>query len=271
MTMKRFQALIVDDERPARQRLRQLLKKQPAIEVAGECSNGLMAVKALKESSPDLLLLDVQMPGLNGFGVLREAGLDCVPVTIFVTAYDKYAVQAFEACALDYLLKPYSDERFEQSLARALAQLRARERDDLSRRLLSLLEQTGSVSTPLPATPQPDRTSGYLERLLIKAGAKIIFLPTAEISWIEADGVYVKLHAATKTYLYRSSLTDLETRLNPGNFVCIHRSAIVNIQSIKELYPHSHGDYVAVLNDGAELKLSRNYRSKIEACLRHPL
>lgn len=269
--MKRFRTLIVDDEKPARQRLRQLLKKQPAVEIVGECSNGLTAVKTLEESAPDLLFLDVQMPGLNGFDVIREAGLDRAPVIIFVTAYDKYAVQAFEACALDYLLKPYSDERFERSLARALAHLRAQERDDLSRRLLSLLEQTGSVSTPLPATAQSEQTSRRLERLLIKAGAKVIFLPTAEIRWIEADGVYVKLHAAAKTYLYRASLAELETRLNPENFVRIHRSAIVNIQNVKELYPHSHGDYIAVLDDGAELKMSRNYRSKIEACLRHPL
>ncbi|MEW6736231.1 MAG: LytTR family DNA-binding domain-containing protein [Acidobacteriota bacterium] len=270
MMRKVFQALIVDDERPARQRLRQLLEKQTAIEVIGECSSGLMAVKALKESSPDLLFLDIQMPGLNGFDVIREVGLERMPVTIFVTAYDKYAVQAFEACALDYLLKPYSDERFEHSLARALNHLHTQERDELSRQWLALLEQTSSPTTSLTTTPRSDQSSNYLERLLIKTGGKIIFLHTSEISWIEADGVYVKLHAA-KTYLYRASLADLETRLNPEDFVRIHRSTIVNIQSVKELYLHSHGDYLVILHDGTELKLSRNYRAKIEACLRHSL
>jgi two-component system LytT family response regulator len=268
---KKFRALIVDDERPARQRLRELLEKQTTVEIIGECSDGLKAVKALKESLPDLLFLDVQMPRLNGFDVIREMGPNRVPVTIFVTAYDKYAIQAFEVCALDYLLKPYSDERFEQSHARALLHLRTQERNQFSDRLVSLLEQSGTLSTTTPALSTSEPISRYLERLLIKAGGKITFLNADEISWIEADGVYVKLHTASKTHLYRASLNELEKSLNPEIFVRIHRSTIVNLVSMKELYLHSHGDYIAVLNDGTRLKLSRSYRSKVEARLRHQL
>jgi two-component system LytT family response regulator len=268
---KRFRALIVDDERPARQRLRELLEKQPTIEIIGECSDGLKAVKALKENLPDLLFLDVQMPRLNGFEVIREVGPNRLPVTIFVTAYDKYAIQAFEVCALDYLLKPYSDERFEQSHARAMLHLHTQARNEFSDRLVSLLEQSGPLAATTPALPAAEPVPRYLERLLIKTGGKITFLIADEISWIEADGVYVKLHTASKTHLYRTSLSELEKSLNPQIFVRIHRSTIVNLASMKELYLHSHGDYIAVLNDGTKLKLSRSYRSKVEVCLRHPL
>ncbi len=257
--MEKVSALIVDDEKPARQRLRDLLEKRPEVAVAGECASGTEAVGLIQDLKPELLFLDIQMPLLDGFGVIRQVGAAQMPVTIFVTAYDAYAVRAFEASALDYLLKPYSDERFEQCLARALVYVRTQRREEMSRRLVSFLSegQRGAAA--------------YLERLLVKVGGRIIFLPAEDVDWIEAAGVYVQLHAGGRKFLHRASLTELEASLDPGRFIRIHRSSIVNILSVKELFPHSHGDYTAVLKDGTRLKLSRSYRPKLETRLRQSL
>ena len=191
-----------------------------------------------------------------------------MPVTIFVTAFDQYAVRAFEANALDYLLKPYSDERFSQCLARALSYVRTHQREELSARLLALLAREGNGKS---ARPTAENGPPYLERLLIKLGGRVIFLPTEEINWIAAAGVYVQLHAGNRKYLHRASLGELESQLNPDRFVRIHRSTIVNTNAVKELHPHSHGDYITVLKDGTELKLSRSYRAHFESCLRQTL
>jgi two-component system LytT family response regulator len=174
-------------------------------------------------------------------------------------------VRAFEASALDYLLKPYSDERFEQCLARALVYVRTQRREELSRRLISFLSE-GRQGVPSGAAVAP-----YLERLLVKVGGRIIFLPTADVDWIEAAGVYVQLHTKGRKFLHRASLAELEAALDPGRFIRIHRSSIVNILSVRELLPHSHGDYTAVLKDGTRLKLSRSYRPKLETRLRQSL
>ena len=265
--MEKISALIVDDEKPARQRLRDLLEKHPGVCVAGECASGAEAVGLIRAGSPELLFLDIQMPLLNGFDVIKQVGAALMPVTVFVTAYDAYAVRAFEASALDYLLKPYSDERFEQCLTRALTHVRTQRREEMSRRLISVLAQEhegGKAAEPRAAAP-------YLERLLVKVGGRIIFLPTEDVDWIEAAGVYVQLHTGGRKYLHRASLTDLETALDPARFIRIHRSSIVNILSVRELHPHSHGDYTAVLKDGTRLKLSRSYRPKLETRLRQSL
>ena len=263
--MEKISALIVDDEKPARQRLRDLLEKHPGVAVAGECASGAEAVRLIRESPSELLFLDIQMPLLNGFEVIRQVGAALMPVTVFVTAYDAYAVRAFEASALDYLLKPYGDERFEQCLERALVYVRTQRREEMSRRLMSFLSEGRRSARPGAAGAR------YLERLLVKVGGRIIFLPTEDINWIEAAGVYVQLHTGGRKLLHRASLAELEAALDPGRFIRIHRSAIVNILSVKELFPHSHGDYAVVLKDGTRLKLSRSYRPKLETRLSQSL
>jgi two-component system, LytTR family, response regulator len=257
--MEKIQVIIVDDEKPARRRVRDLLEKQPAITIVAECSNGTEAVRQIRALQPDLLLLDVQMPGLNGFGVVDAIGAAQMPATIFVTAYDQYALKAFEVSALDYLLKPFSDERFERSLARVLSFVRTHRRDELSHRILSLLEQV--------QPKHAENTTAPLDCLMIKNGGRILFLRVEEIDWIEAAGVYVQVHTAGKTWLHRISLGELEAKLDARQFLRIHRSTIVNMHKVRELHPHSHGDFLVVLHDGTELKLSRNYRQKVEAGL----
>lgn len=260
--MPKIRTLIVDDEKPARRRLRELLEKQPVIDIIKECTNGQDAVEQIRATAPDLLFLDIQMPGLNGFGVVNQIGVDRMPVTIFVTAFDQYALKAFEVSALDYLLKPFSDERFEHSLERALDFINTRQRGELNDRMLALLDR-------MQPNQAANKTS-YLERLAIKQSGqsgRVIFLRVEEIAWIEAAGVYVEIHAGKNSWLHRVSLSELETRLDPQLFLRIHRSTIVNLRHIKELQPHSHGDFLVVLQDGQQLKLSRNYRAKVESSL----
>ncbi|MCI0698486.1 LytTR family DNA-binding domain-containing protein [candidate division KSB1 bacterium] len=257
--MEKIRAIIVDDEKPARRRLRELLEKQPDIAIVAECSNGAEAVRKIRALQPDLLLLDIQMPGLDGFGVVDAIGAAQMPATIFVTAYDRYALKAFEVSALDYLLKPFSDERFERSLARVLSFVRTSRREELNHRILSLLDQI--------QPKQPNNTSDPLDCLMIKDGGRVLFLRVEEIDWIEGAGVYVQVHTAGKTWLHRISLSELEAKLDARQFLRIHRSTIVNLQKVRELHPHSHGDFLVVLHDGTELKLSRSYRQKVEASL----
>jgi len=267
--MQKIRALIVDDEKPARRRLLDLLEKRAEVTVIGECSNGTDAVRTIREEQPDLLFLDIQMPMLSGFEVIHQIGLERLPVTIFVTAFDNYALRAFEVNALDYLLKPYSDERFGTCLTKALDFIRTHKREEMSTQLLSLLEQT--QRDKFGSVPANGRQPQYVDRLLVKVAGRVIFLPTDEVTWIEAAGVYVQLHAGPRKYLHRCSLVELEKQLNPDRFVRIHRSTIVNTSSVKELYLQSHGDYTMILKDGTELKLSRSYRSKFQDCLRQPL
>jgi two-component system LytT family response regulator len=257
--MEKIRAIIVDDEKPARRRLRELLEKQPEIAIVAECSNGAEAVRKIRALQPDLLLLDIQMPGLDGFGVVDAIGAAQMPATIFVTAYDRYALKAFEVSALDYLLKPFSDERFERSLARVLSFVRTQQREELSHQILSLLDQI--------QPKQPNKTGAPLDCLMIKDGGRVLFLRVEEIDWIEAAGVYVQIHTAGKTWLHRISLGELEAKLDARRFLRIHRSTIVNLHRIRELRPHSHGDFLVALHDGTELKLSRSYRQKVEASL----
>jgi two-component system, LytTR family, response regulator len=257
--MEKIRAIIVDDEKPARRRLRELLEKRSDIGVVAECSNGAEAVRQIRALQPDLLLLDIQMPGIDGFGVVDAIGAAQMPATIFVTAYDQYALKAFEVSALDYLLKPFSDERFESSLARVLSFARTRREDELSHRILSLLDQI--------QPKQPQNAGAPLDCLMIKDGGRVLFLRVEEIDWIEAAGVYVQIHTASKIWLHRASLSELEAKLDAKKFLRIHRSTIVNLQRINEFRPHSHGDFLVALRDGTELKLSRSYRHKVEASL----
>jgi two-component system LytT family response regulator len=259
--MRKIRVLIVDDERPARQRIGELLEKEADIEIVGECNCGADAVKLIQGRSPDLLFLDIQMPEMNGFEVLQAAGVERAPVTIFVTAYDQYAIRAFEVNALDYLLKPYSDERFEAALMRARNYLHSQKNNEFSRRLLSLLNGFQAENNQSAQSPQ---TTQQLDRLVIKSLGRVFFLKTEEIDWIEAAGVYVSLHVRGKTHLYRETIGGLEPQLDAIRFVRIHRSTMVNIDRIKELQPYSHGEYLVILHDGTKLKLSRGYRAQLQ-------
>ena len=263
--MKAIRTLIVDDEPAARAGIRQLLSADPEIVVTGEYADGVQAAAAIREAAPDLVFLDVQMPELDGFGVLREVGVESPPAFVFVTAYDQYALRAFEVHAIDYLLKPFTDERFRESLQRAKQQVRQGQLVGLSRKLASLLDSyEGGASAP---SRVPGPRSEYLERLVVKSGGKVTLLRVADIEWIDAEGDYVRIHVGKAWHLLRETMKNLETQLDPERFVRIHRSTIVNLERIKELQPFFRGEYVVVLQSGITLKLSRGYRDHLEARL----
>jgi two-component system LytT family response regulator len=251
-----IRVLLVDDEPLAREMLREMLEGDPDVTIVGESCNGREALEAIRAHSPDLLFLDVQMPEVGGFEVLASLEKGHVPYVIFVTAYDQYAVRAFEVQALDYLLKPFDQERFDVSWQRAKAQL-IRDRNggvSMDRRILALLEELKAGNK-------------YLERLVIKAGGRIYFLETSEIDWIEAEGNYVSVHSAKKSHMLRETISSLESQLDPKKFVRIHRSAIVRLDFIQELQPWFHGEYRVILQDGTQLTLSRNYRDRLQEAL----
>jgi two-component system LytT family response regulator len=252
--MAKIRMLIVDDEPIARRGIGQQLKGEPEMEIVGECANGMEAVAAIQAKSPDLVFLDVQMPEMDGFDVVQAIGVESMPVVIFVTAYDQYALRAFDAQALDYLLKPFDRERFHTALARAKAQLQQPGVKEISRRLLALLQD------------QRDSRQ-HLERLVIKTAGRIFFLNVAEIDWIEAADNYVCLHAGRDSHLYRDSLNSLATKLDPAQFLRIRHSAIVNLKQLKELRPLIRGEYLILLRDGTELTSSRRYRKNLDTVL----
>lgn len=253
----KIRTLIVDDEPLARQRIRRLLESDSDISVVGECGDGAQALAALRETPPDLVFLDVQMPVLDGFGVLQSlGGTTPLPVVIFVTAHDRYALKAFEVHAFDYLLKPFDKNRFATALERAKAQVWQGNSAALNRRLQELLQAV------------PDRQQRP-ERLMIKSGGRIYFVRIEDVDWIEAAGNYVHLHVGKEDHLLRESLCGLERKLDPRQFVRIHRSTIVNLERIREIQPAFHGDYVVVLLDKTELPLSRSCREKLEESLGH--
>ena len=263
--MKPIRALIVDDEVLARRRIRNLLRGRVDFAVVGECANGHEALSAIRRHAPDLVFLDVQMPDLDGFGVLEELTADQLPVIIFVTAYDQYAVRAFEFHALDYLLKPFDDERFEKTLGWARAQLEQQRFRQLSERMFALLEdhqgkpKSGAGKTS--AAPMP------LSRLIVKSAGRVFFIRAEEIDWIEAESYYARLHVGGKSHLLRETLTNLESQLDQNRFLRIHRSTIVNLERVRELQTQSHGEFTVVLNDGTRLKLSRGYRDRLTTLL----
>ncbi|HJQ22764.1 MAG TPA: LytTR family DNA-binding domain-containing protein [Blastocatellia bacterium] len=251
-------ALIVDDEPLARERLRDMLKADRRVEIIGECATGEQAIEAIQHLAPDLVFLDVEMPGKDGFAVLEALDADRLPVVIFVTAYDQYAVRAFEFHALDYLLKPFDQERFDKATARAIAHIRNEKSENLTARLLKMLEE-------MKARPV------HLERLVIKMNGHVFFVKTEEIDWLEAEGNYVRLHAGKESYLLRDTISALESQLDPRKFVRVHRSAIVNIDRIEELQPWFHGEYRILLGEGVQLTLSRSYRERLHEVLGRPL
>jgi two-component system LytT family response regulator len=249
-----LRVLVVDDEMPARQRLVDLLRHDAGVGAIAEASDGLAAVDALERERPDLVFLDVPMPELDGLGVVDAIGAARMPLTVFVTAYDQHAVRAFEANALDYLLKPFSDERLEATMARVRSRLGERDLRGFGQRLLDLAAGTS-------ATPR------YWDRLVVKAGGTTRFVRAAEIEWIEGAGVYATLHIGRTQFLYPAALSELAERLDPRRFVRIHRSAIVNLECVIQLEPLSHGEFEVVLKSGARSRISRTFRAQLEARL----
>jgi two-component system, LytTR family, response regulator len=256
--MRKIRTLIVDDEHLAREGVRLLIQDDSQIEIIAECANGRDAVRVMQAEAPDLLFLDVQMPEMNGFEVLDQVGAGRLPTVIFVTAYDSYALQAFEAEALDYLLKPFSDERFYRALARAKAQFEQAEVKDQNHKLRALLAAYRGRQQRPPS----------LERLVIKSGGRVLFLDAQEIDWIEAADYYALLHVGGKSHLLRETMAELEAKLDARKFFRIHRSTIVNIERVKALQANSHGDHSVILNDGTKLKLSRRRREKLQLMLK---
>jgi two-component system LytT family response regulator len=248
--MPPLNVLVVDDEPLARERLRALLNQETGVRIVGECASGRTAVKAIQEKRPDLVFLDVQMPGLDGFGVVEQIGPEQMPAIVFVTAYDQYALKAFEVHALDYLLKPFDRERFQATLKRAQASHKLKSEGGGDERIASLVEA-------LAARRQ------FADRLVVKAGGKERILPVEDIDWFEAAGNYVRLHVGGERLLLRETMVRLETRLDPERFFRIHRSTIVNLKRVKEMEPWFHGDYMVRLSDGQQLTLSRSYRPRL--------
>jgi two-component system, LytTR family, response regulator len=247
--LKSLRALIIDDEPPARRKLALLMRDEADIEIIGQCSNGLEAITAIEEKHPDVIFLDIQMPGLNGFEMLEALGTDNLPFVVFVTAYDEFAVKAFEVHALDYLLKPFDRSRLQDCLAR----VRKAQRSNSSN-LHELLEQF--------------RPKEYLSRFVVKARGRVLLLKTDDVDSLEASGNYVELRCGKQTYLVRDTLNDVERRLDPQQFARVHRSTIVNLDRVQELQPWSHGDFVVILKDGTKLRLSRRYRQNLKAITR---
>ncbi len=265
-----LRVLVVDDEPLARLRLEDLLAHEPDVELVGTAGDGVAAVAAIRELQPDLVFLDVQMPGKTGMEVVREVGPAAMPATIFVTAFDQYALQAFDVAAVDYLVKPFDDERFEQAFRRARRLLELEGIDRLRAQLVTML-QCGAAPValaPAPATP-PD--GGYLERIAVEMRGKVRVVPVAQIDYITASGPYAELHVGDRTYVIREAMQALEERLDPSRFFRVHRSAIVRLDLVETLHKGAGGDYEIQLRGGTRLRVSRSRREALEHRLGVPL
>src|SRR6266566_4480437 len=247
----KIRTLIVDDQLMARELLRRMLKAEGDIEIVGMPASGPEAVKAINSLAPDLVFLDVRMPELDGFGVLAQINSARMPIIIFVTANDDFALRAFDVHALDYLVKPCTVDRFQTALRRARNQIHRKQAGEIQRRLTALLED-------LKEQPK------LAERLPVKSEGRIIFVRLADVDWVEAADNYVKLHVGNECYMLRDTMTSLETKLPSNRFLRISRSALVNVEQIKELHPMFHGEYSVILRNGARLTLTRGYRDKLE-------
>lgn len=258
-TTDKIRTLIVDDEPIARRGIRANLKIFEDVEIIGECANGREAVAAIEKHKPDLIFLDVQMPLLDGFGVVASLGAEITAAIVFFTAFDEHAIRAFEINALDYLLKPVDPERFQKTLERVRGQIRNAKTSSLGERLAALLETGASTSA----------RAVYLDRIALKETRCIKFVKTDEIDWISSEGNYVKVHANGKSHLLRETMDAMERKLDPQKFLRLRRSAIVNAEKIKELYPMFNGEYEIVLKDGTKLSSSRRYRQNLDALLKN--
>jgi two-component system LytT family response regulator len=251
---QRIRAVVVDDEELGRDRLQSLLGEQSDVEIVGVCADGTSAVEMIEREQPDLVFLDVQMPGMDGFEVIENLDPSRLPAVVFVTAHDGHAIRAFEIHALDFLLKPFDQTRFEKALERARTQLAAKQGQVIDSRLVSLLEEL-----------REERK--YPERLIVKSSGRVFFVRAEEIDWVEASGNYVKVHTKADAHLLRESMKNMEGKLDPKTFVRIHRSAIVNIDRIKELEPWFHGEYIVIMRDGTRLTASRVFSDRLSALI----
>jgi two-component system, LytTR family, response regulator len=262
-----LRVLIVDDEALGRQRLEDLLRHEPGVEIVGFADNGDAAVTAIQSLHPDLVFLDVQMPRRTGIEVVRDIGPANMPPTIFVTAYDRYALEAFDVAAVDYLVKPFDDERFEQAFRRARRMIELAELGRLSERLRSLLQGEplpGSTGSALPARDGGSSRSGYLERIAVEMRGQVRVVPVDSIEYISASGPYAEIHVGDRTYIIRERMQTLEERLDPSKFFRIHRSVIVRLEQIDTLLREAGGDYTVQLKGGAKLSVSRNRVEPLE-------
>lgn len=249
--------LIVDDEPLAREGLRLLLSKDPDISAIREARDGREAVAAIREGSPDLVFLDVQMPEMEGFAVVRAIGAESMPEVVFVTAHDQYALQAFEINALDYLLKPVIEERFVKALARAKDRIRANAAADSHEQIIGLLE---TIATP----------RSYPKRLAVRSAGNTLFLDVRDVDWIGGAQNYVELHTGRDSYLLHVTMNSIENSLDPEIFLRVHRSIIVNCERIKEMQPGAHGEYVITMRDGVRLQSGRTYADRLKALVNNP-
>lgn len=252
--MKNIRTVVVDDEPLALEGITNLLRAERDITIIGTCGDGEKAVALIEKQRPDLVFLDVQMPELDGFGVLEALDSHTLPIIVFVTAYDRYALRAFDVHAVDYVLKPIDAERFSETLRRARQRLALKESNGLDRELKGLVEELKSRNR-------------RFDRVVVKSGSKILFIKTDDIDWIEASGDYVKLHIGKNEHTIRGRISELESRLDAAQFLRIHRSTIVNLNCIKEMQPIFYGDYSVILQNGQRLTLSRTYREKLSTLL----
>jgi two-component system LytT family response regulator len=258
-----IRVLIVDDEPLARRGIRARLANAAGFDIVGEATGGREAIAAIIELAPDLVFLDVQMAGVDGFGVVDAVGADRMPITIFVTAYDEHALRAFDARALDYLLKPIDDQRFQEALERAQRRVEEQRGSALGRKIAAAVADAGGTQPADDRTTSPGKRR-TVERFLIKTGGRVVIVPVEEVDWFEAAGDYVKLHVGSKTHLLREKISAVEETLDEKRFVRIHRSTIVNVERIRELQPYVNREYTLLLKDGTVLKLSRGYRARLE-------
>ena len=250
-----IRTILIDDEPLAREKTRTLLADELDIEIIGECRDGREAVETIENEKPDLIFLDVQMPEMDGFEVLENLDPEHMPTVVFTTAFDQYALKAFDVHAVDYLLKPFNRARLKEAVDRARQTVQRRQGGDVREQLMALLKEVGK-----------DRPQ-YPERLVIKSSGRVIFLRSEEIDWIDAAGNYVRIHSGSESHMLRETMGRLEERLDPSRFIRIHRSTIVHVERIKELQQQFHGDYLVVLKNGQRLTLSRSYRDKIQDLL----
>ena len=255
--------IVVDDESLARRGLKLRLAELEGVEVLAECRNGREAIEAIRTLEPDLVFLDIQMPGLDGFDVVRELQSDHMPLIVFVTAFDQYAIRAFDVHAVDYVLKPVDEARLEEAVARARNRLAGRVRDDQKQRLLEVIvELTGKSESAIEEMLSADGPA-YPDKLTIKDGAEVVLVPTQDIEWVDAAGDYMCIHAKGETHVMRSTMKDLEAQLDPATFRRIHRSTLVNLDRVVKLSSHINGEYFLTLDCGASLKMSRTYRDSV--------
>jgi len=247
---------IADDEPLARERLRAMLQGRDGYRIVAECNDGVQAAEALARHNIDLLFLDVQMPGLDGFQILEAVDAAPLPMIVFVTAFNDYALRAFDVSALDYLLKPFDKDRFEKTLARVEERLATRQASGISEEIRELIRGLSTAAAP-----------GHVSRFPVRANGEIYFVRVEDVDWIDAEGNYVALHAAGRRHLVRDTIKSLEHRLDPAKFVRVHRSAIINVDRLRKLQPYFHGEYVITLQDGTTLTSSRTYSEKLRALL----